>query len=195
MKKEVIAVFMLATVASTSQAALLGTELSLETIYQSTSSSDIQLIGYQTTAIVTEPGVEFLSLQALETNGNSLVDVSINVGDRFIEIDFDNTRPYSYFTSAYQNGYVFTFDSAVAVNFTGAVIDSSVTTLGLSAADVSFLGNQLIVNVEGLSFNTSTFARINLTSEGGVSAVPLPGAFWLFGAGLFALAGMSRLTK
>lgn len=195
MKKEALATLLLSAVTSTSQAALLGSELSLETIYQSTSSSQVYTIGYLTIATVTEPGVEFTSLQALETSGSTLYDVSINVGDDFIEIDFDNTQPYSRFGSALMNGYVLTFDSAVAVNFTDAIIDTSVTTLGLAESDVTFLGNQLMINVEGLSFNTSTFARINLSTEGGVSAVPVPAAFWLFGSGLIALAGIRRSKK
>lgn len=176
----------------TSQAALLGSQLSLETIFQSTSASPIVTIGVPTTATVTEPGIEFQSLRALAIPGSSLVDVSINAGDNFIEIDFDNARPPNLFTSAFRNGYLFTFASAAAINITGASIDTGVTSLGLSANDLIFSGNQLFVNVEGLSFNTSTFARINLTSEGGVNAVPLPGTVWLFGCGLLALIGFRR---
>jgi len=173
-------------------AALLGSELSIETLLQSSSTSATSTIGFLTTATVVEPGIEFVSLQALETTGSTLVDVAINAGNDFIEIDFTNTSPLNSFNSAFKNGYMFTFDTVAAIDITGATIDTSVTSLGLSSSDLVFSGNQLFVNVEGLSFNTSTFARINLTSTGGVSAVPLPSAMWLFGSGLIALSAFRK---
>ena len=192
MKKTLLTALIYLISTQTSQAALLGSELSLETIFQSTSASSIVTTGFLTTATVTEPGIEFRSLRALATPGSSLVDVSINAGDNFIEIDFDNTRPPNLFVPAFQNGYLFTFASIAAINITGASIDTGITSLGLTANDLIFSGNQLFVNVEGLSFNTSTFARINLTSEGGVNAVPLPGTIWLFCSALLALIGVRR---
>lgn len=185
----------LASIPYTSQAALLGTELSLEVLFQQTSISEPSTIGFLTTAIVQEPEVEFPSAEALEVDnppfGLQVVDVAINAGDNYLEIDFDNVV-FSSFAPAYFNGYAFTFDSDVAVTFTDASVDTSVTTLGITQSDLSFSGNQLLVNVEGLPFNTSTFARINLTSTGGPSPVPVPAAVWLFGSGLLGLIAMAR---
>jgi len=177
----------------TSEAALLGTDLSVKTVFQQTAVSSVNTIGFLTTAHVVEPGVEFSSLAATEvinpTLGLHVVDVAINAGDNFLDINFDNVSP-AHFVSAFLNGYVFTFDSIVAAEITGATIDTSVTTLGLVPTDLAFSGNQLIVNVEGLSFNTSTFARINLTSVGGPAPVPVPAAAWLFASGLLGLLTM-----
>ena len=199
MKKSIVYGALLFVVSQTCNAALIGTELSLDTVFQSTSTSTIELLSFSTTATVVEPGIEFSSVAALEVVnpplGLRLVDTSINVGDNFIEIDFDNTGAFNRFTSAFQNTYIFTFDSIAALNIIDASIDTSLTTLGLSADDVTFSGRQLFVNVEGLSFNTSTFARINLTSNGGVSAVPLPASLWLFGSGLLALVGFKRVKN
>lgn len=179
----------------TSEAALLGTDLSIESVFQQTSASPIETIGFFTTATVVEPGVEFSSLAATEVInppfGLQLVDVAINAGDDFIEIDFDNVT-HNRYLPAFLNGCVFTFDSSVLVDITGATIDTSVTTLGLDQSDLTFLGNQLTVNVEGLSFNTSTFARIDLTSVGGPVPVPDPATVWLFGSGLLGLLGVKR---
>ncbi|MEQ1562385.1 MAG: Ig-like domain-containing protein, partial [Nitrospiraceae bacterium] len=155
------------TLTTGSGVALIGTQLSIQTIFQSTPIAQPSVIGFLTTATVTEPGVEFPSLRALEVNnppfGLQVVDVAINVGENFIEIDFDNSLPFTSFASGYRNGYLFTFDHAVAPTITGAVIDTAVTTLGLSQSDLLFENNSLFVNVESLPFNTSTFARINLT--------------------------------
>ncbi len=154
-----------------SYAGLLESEISLETIAQLTSTSTIESLSFITTATVTDPGIEFPSVSDLEIDnppfGLRLVDVAINVGDDFIEIDFDNISESSSFTSSFQNTYVFTFDNDVALTITGASIDSNVTSLGLAANDVTFSGNQLFVNVESLPFNNTTFARINLSIEGG----------------------------
>ena len=199
MKKIICTSFLFFVSTGSSQAALIGSELSLETTFQSTPTSAVETIGFLTTAIVADPGIEFSSLASTEVInpplGLQVIDVSIDAGNNFIDINFSNSSPFSSFSSAYQNGYLFTFDSASAIDITGASIDSNVTTLGLTANDLVFTGNQLFVNVEGLSFNTSTFARINLTSEGGISAVPLPSAVWLMGSGLIGLAGIARRKK
>lgn len=198
-KLKIIACLALSLFVQASQAALLGTTLSIETVYQQTSTSTVDTIGFLDTATVVEPGVEFPSLASTQVinppSGLQVIDVAINAGDDFLEIDFDNTGAFTSFAAGYFNGYVFTFDSNVAVTFTDAAIDTSVTTLGLSPSDLTFSGNQLLVNVEGLTFNTSTFARINLTSVGGPTTVPLPAAFWLFGSGLLGLIGISRRKK
>ncbi len=192
-----VAIFGMAQV---SQATLIGTELSLETIFQSTPSSSVNAIGFLTTATVREPGVEFPSLSATQVSnpplGLQLVNVAINSGNNFIEIDFDNSAPFTSFASAFRNSYVFTFDNAAMPSIEGASIDRSVTTLGLSDSDLRFSLNKLEVNVEGLSFSSSSFARVNLTVEGGPSnPVPEPATVWLFVAGLAALLAYKKKSK
>ena len=197
MKKIILTGLLLLPFTQTSQAALLGSQLSVEAIFQSTPTSTINTIGFLTTATVTDPGVEFPSLAALDVPGDTvtLIDVSIDVGDDFIEIDYANSSPFTLTASGFQNSLVFTFDSAAAITFTGAIIDTNVTTLGLAENDITFLGNKLSINFESLSFNTSTIARINLVSEGGVSPVPIPSAAWLFVSGLLGLLGFRRQLK
>lgn len=155
----------------TVNAGLLGTNLSVKVLVQPTSSGSSDATTFDITAKVAEPSIEFPSLGSLTLNppqpGLRVVDVSINAGDDFIEIGFDNTGASSLFSSAYFNGYEFTFDSNVAAIIKNASIDTLLTTLGLTASDVTFSGNKLLVNVEGLSFTTSTFVRINLKVDGG----------------------------
>ena len=50
------------------------------------------------------------------------------------------------------------------MQLTQATIDPLVTTLGLTPDRIEIAGNQLFVNVESLTFDTTTFARINLNA-------------------------------
>jgi len=167
MKNLTLMGLLLFSLAQTSYAGLIDSELSLKIIYQRTSSSSIETIGFLTTATVAEPRVEFPSVNDLQVDGINLtlVDVSINAGDDFIEIDFTNVAGFSGFASGHENTYIFKFDSVASVNIIGAEIDSSVTTLGLTSSDVRFVGNELFINVESLAFNPGTFVRINLVVE------------------------------
>lgn len=167
MKKISLMGLLLFLLAPTSYAGLIDTELSLKTIFQRTPTSSIENIGFLTTATVIEPEVEFPSINDLQIDGASLVlvDVSINIGDDFIEIDFENSAPSSKFAAGFENTYVLKFDSVASVNIVGAEIDNSVTTLALDPSDVTFTGNELFINVESLAFNPSMIVRINLKVE------------------------------
>ncbi len=191
MKLAGMTVLAFCAMAQISEAALVGTELLFEKIYQETSTSPVIAITSLKTVTVKEPGIEIPSVKALEVSnpiGLPVVDLSINAGNNFIEMDFDNTAGLIGYAPGYRSSYIFTFDSIVRPSISAAFIDRSVTTLGLSDSDVTFAGNKLEVNVEGLPFNTSTFARINM----GLTPVPLPAAVWLFASGLVGLAAMMR---
>ncbi|HMU31741.1 MAG TPA: VPLPA-CTERM sorting domain-containing protein [Nitrospira sp.] len=195
MKTAWMALLALCAVAQTGEAALIGTDVMFQSVFQATSTSPEFKLTSLNTVTVKEPGVEFPSLKALQVSNPSglrLVDIAINIGDTFIDMNFTNSAPDFRFASGFRNGYKLTFDNAAMPSIRQALIDRTVTTLGLSDSDVTFSGNTLQVNVESLPFNTSTFARINLTVEGGPSPVPVPAAAWLFGSGLAALVALKR---
>ena len=155
-------------------------------------------------AIVSETEVEYPNVNDFGITDTSVpgfptpvttVPVAIDAGADFLTIDFDNTAPFNRFVPAFQNTYIFTFESGIAPLITSAVIDTGVTTLGLVPEDITFAGNQLFVNVEGLFFNTSTFARINLTASPGTTPVPLPAGGALMLAGLLGLAALKRVRN
>lgn len=156
-------------------AGLLGTELSLRVLAQATSTSTPFITSFERTALVDESIVEYPDVSSFFNPGSpvppgfarSLVNVAIDVGDNYIDIDFDNSSPFNRFASGFENTYVFKFDNSAAVNILGGEIDSTVTTLGLQPSNVRFVGNELFVNVESLSFNPSSFARIKLIINGG----------------------------
>lgn len=185
------------TAAQAASVSLIGTELSLETHGQATPTSELFVASFPATAVVSATSVEFPDVESLFDPSvgvppgfaNSLVNVAIDAGADYIEIDFANSAPSTRFATGYQNTYVFTFESSAALTIVDAVIDTSVTTLGLTDDRVTFSGSDLFVNVQSLPFDTSTFARINLT------AVPLPSALILFGSAVFGIFGLTRRKK
>jgi hypothetical protein len=192
MRLTAIAVLVLCGFSQVSEAALIGTELGFKAVYQATQSSPEISLTSLNTMTVREPDIEIPSASALQVSnpsGLTLVNVSINAGNDFLDIDFTNSASFGGFASGFRNSYVFTFDTVATLSITSAFIDRSVTTLGLSDSDVTFVGNTLEVNVESLPFNPSTFARINLTS---LNPVPIPPAVWLFGTGVAALIAMKK---
>ncbi len=191
----------LAVAATASQASLIGTELRIGSVNQVTENSEIFTGDFPASAIVIEPQVEFPSAESLfgdfpKPPGSFTVDTSINAGADFLEIDFDNAGSGS-FASWFQNTYIFGFSSAALLTITGAEVDRDVSNLGISDSNVSFFGEELFVNVSGLSYNSDSFLRIGLQST--VAPVPLPvplpaGLPFLVG-GLACLFGLSRLRQ
>ncbi|BAY73565.1 hypothetical protein [Nostoc parmelioides] len=180
---------------------LVGSELRLRTEAQSTPTSQLFVTSFPASAIVSESTVEFPNLASLfdPSTGvppgfaRSLVDVSIDAGADYLAIDFDNAVGFNSFATGFQNTYVFTFTAPTALQITNVLIDPQ-TTLGLTPDRVTFKGNELFVNVQGLPFNTNSFARINLSGTT-VTAVPEPS--FMFSLGIAALAGtiLKRSTK
>lgn len=182
---------------------LVGTELKLDGLLQATPTSPTSTFTATVSAIVSETAVEYPNVNDFGITNTSVpgfpapittVPVAIDAGADFLTIDFDNTS-LSSFVPAFQNTYIFTFADIVAPLITEAEIDTSVTTLGLTPDDITFSGNQLFVNAESLSFNTSTFARINLTAEAGVAHIPLPAGLPLMVSGLIGIGLLARRKK
>lgn len=196
-------------------ATLVGSELRLRTEGQLTSTSQLFVTSFPASAIVSDSTVEFPDVASL-FNGSagvppgfsrSLVDVLIDAGADYLAIDFDNAG-FGRFARGFQNTYVFTFTAPTALQITDVLIDQQ-TTLGLTPDRVTFDGNELSVNVRGLSFNQNSFVRLNLStvaasepdgstvsdSGSGAAAVPEPSSF--LSLGIVALAGstLKRRTK
>lgn len=160
-------------------ASLLGTQLTLGTIQQASSTSQPVSGTFPRTATVVDPGVEYPDVNSLTNPGvrlppgfDSVVNVAIDAGPDYITYNFANAGS-GRFTTGFQNTYVFTFSDPSTVDLTSATVDPS-TTLGLSNADLSVSGDQLFVNVSGISFNSSNFARIDLGVTGGPTGTSSP---------------------
>lgn len=167
---------------SVAGASLIGSELEVQIVIQSTAGSAAQQCTSLNPVTVVDPGVEFPALgsTSFDCAGFFPANVAIDASGDAIEIDFDNAGS-GVFGATFFNGYRFTFDDAGALAFSGALIDTAATTLGLTADDVSFLGNQLLVNVSGLAFNPNSHVRI------GVTTVPTPASGILLATGWLIL--------
>lgn len=191
---------------------LLGTELILNGVQQARPDTKPATFAAGISAIVSATEIEYPNVNDFDLTDTTvegfpfpvtLVGTSIDAGADFISIGFENSAPFSQFAPAFQNTYVFTFADSVVPTITSATIDRDVTTLGLDDSDVSFIGNQLSVNVESLFFNTSTFARISLTAvdtpepKPPVAPVPLPGGLSLILAAIVGVGvvGSGRKTR
>jgi len=108
---------------TSTQAGLVGSVMSFEGIYQSTPTSDVQRIGVLTTVEVSATEVEFPMLGDLDLNvpGIFLINASLDVGDDYVEFDYDNAGSGS-FLVGYQNTAILRFDRDAALTFTGAEI-------------------------------------------------------------------------
>lgn len=196
MKKFAVAIALLLSMPA--YAGLDGTQVSLQTLFQLTPSSTPLSPTFEHTVTV-GPAIEYPSLNSLlhpdlaTQPGYGLVDVAINAGNDYIEIDFDNAGS-GMFSRAFENTFIFRFASTPGISITEATLDSGVTTLGLAAGDVRINGDQLFINVENLRFNPSSFARVNLQVEGPTLLVPEPApyAMLLAGALLIGFIGLKR---
>jgi hypothetical protein len=179
--------FIFVLLGQTSQASLIGTELSVQIAFALDTSEPVEITEFLDTPAVVGPGVEFPDL--VTTTGVD-TNIAINAGEDFLEMEIEN-RGIAFGVGDILE-FRFTFDSNPPVEITSATIDTSVTTLGLgenfagplSQSNLMFSGNQLTIGVAGLSFNTaeeSTFLRIDIAS------VPVPTALWLFGTGILGL--------
>lgn len=182
----------------TARASLIGTDLSVQVIAQSTQTSTPFSIGFAVTAVVRDPGIEFLNLATTQqsNSGNfSIVPVSVDARAFSIDIRILPSAGAGLFATTFFNGYKFTFTSAALANITGAQLDSS-STINIPQSYLSFSGNQLLVNVSGFAFNgnstSNSLIRVNLTVTGGpdsVQAVPEPATLSVFAATGLILLG------
>jgi PEP-CTERM motif len=183
---------------------LVGSELRLSAEIQRTPTSELLVNRFPVSAIVSESAVEFPTARSLfppnEFPGFSIVNVAIDAGANYLELNYANAGS-GIFANTFQNTYVFGFTAPIALQITGVAIDSR-TTLGLTPNRVTFAGNELFVNVQGLSFNPNSFARINLEgvmggsdSDSGTStAVPEPSTMLLAG-GAALMGGLFKRDR
>jgi hypothetical protein len=187
---------------------LVGSELRLGSEIQRTPTSELLVSSFPVSAIVSESAVEFPNLQSLfdpdDFPGFYIVNSSIDVGADYLEIDYANAG-FGVFSNTFKNNSVFTFSAPIALQITDVLIDPS-TTLGLTPDRVTFDGNELTVNVRGLSYNRNSFVRLNLStvaaSEPDGSTVPdsgvaVPEPSSVLSLGILALAGsiLKQRTK
>ena len=183
------------------KADLIGSNVSLGSFYQQTSSSSPIALTTTATVPVNASSVEIPSVAAYEVVANliqnnfSIRDNAIDIGATSINETFENTNTSGVFGTGYMNDLVFTFESAPLVDITGAVVDPS-STLGVTNADLSFEDNQLFVNYSGVAFDPSSVLQIDLVVLGGPdnagTSVPEPASLILLATGIIGMGVATR---
>ena len=106
-------------------------------------------------------GFEFTRSPDSSLEDTNIVDVNIDIGADYILYEFIDAGSGSFLESSF-NGSVFSDIAGTIPPITNVTIDRTATTLGLDDSDVSFDENNIEINVEGLSFDSSTTALFNV---------------------------------
>jgi len=93
------------------------------------------------------------------------------------------------YTGASFNGQAYTLDSSFTI--TGFTLTDSGLS-GLTDADVTFSGNEIMINLQGISVGDANGGPGVYTLTLDTIETPEPGSIFLFGSGLAGLAGIIR---
>lgn len=190
---------------SASALTLVGSELRYRGEVQRTLASELFVRTFPASAIVSESAVEFPSAASLfdptspDVPGfGATVNVSMDAGADFIEINYDNAG-FGLYARGVQNTGIFTFTAPIALQITEAVVDPSTTFNGFFSDPerVTFDGNELAINYQSLPYNPNSFIRINLetaAAEPDLVSVPEPSTTFLL-AGLAVVGAAGGLRR
>ena len=146
---------------------LLGSRLTYGSRQQVSAFSDVIETVESANPIVTSLDVELPEIARLFGTDGILpnefqVNLSYDIGDTYIEIDFSEVFFDGTFSARFLNAAVLSFSAPRDLEIVGASVDTSVSTLGLTADRIAFDGNELEINWQALAFDSSSFVRIDL---------------------------------
>ena len=136
-------------------------------------------------SLYSDQGSQVVNPNAIFTFPTGAPNVTVNVSDTSILATFDNSGSY---TPASFNGYVITDLTQSLIS--GLTLVTNVA--GMDAGRVSFTGNSVSVNLQGLSMSTDSSILLNLRV--GQSSVPEPSSLLLGSTGLL-MVGLGMLRK
>jgi hypothetical protein len=125
------------------------------------------------------PGEEFYTL----TDAIGSLDVTAN------QIIFDFSHS-STLTAADFNGWKLTDIFGTIDRFAAVTLDAATNMIGLDASRLSFTDDTIVLNWQGLSFDSDTQVVLNVTTS--PFPVPEPGGLPLLGAALLGIAFIRR---
>jgi hypothetical protein len=142
-----------------------------------------------TTSSLVESGGDFVDPTTFDF---TLIDpFQLVVSDT--EIAFQNLGPDTIlFNTAAFEGPVIT--DLTHNNITNVTLDAATTVIGFDQSRISFTGNTIDLNVEGLKFLPGQDAHVDVTTAA-TTAVPEPASLALFGAGLLGLGFFRRRKR
>lgn len=158
------------------------------------------LIGAEMTGTYQVPSLGSIYGSASWTPPNFTVgagpETQVNVeGVTNISVDFSNTALALLLTTVLDsptwnnaafNGLVFTATAPLGI--AGASVNAGTTMAGFDASRVSFTGNEIRIDWNGLSYSNGTAVMVDFTFV----AVPEPASLVLLGFGLMAMAAVAR---
>lgn len=112
-------------------------------------------------AVFVGPAVEYPSLVDSGGGPYATIPVAIDLTNTTISFNFSQLGSGTFATAGF-NGYVFSDAGGTLPAITGVSVDTNGTTLAINNSRLSFTADEIRVNVQGLGFNSSTFARIKV---------------------------------
>jgi hypothetical protein len=107
------------------------------------------------------PGEDVATLKS-SCSGANEANVSIDLDAKSIIYDFSNVAGSGMFASADFNGYVFDTLARSCGEISSATVDRNLSNLALNDDDLVVDGHTLRANFAGLSFDETTFVKIDL---------------------------------
>lgn len=188
----------LTLISNVSWGSLIGSELTLDVIYQETETSNVINVSRTLTEQVKANDAEFKDIGSTSVTNNlglSVVDVTVDANSDSITFEYS---PWlrGEFGTGFFNGYRFTFDPLLD-EFDSATIDTSKTDLAIDNDRLTIDNNQLFVNVSALAFEASAIIKIDLVKSNitPINAVPEPNALLIFMTSLIGVCFMRRSTR
>lgn len=129
-------------------------------------------------------------------NGDKLVGVGVevsNVADNRATMDISDTNIYidylneSAWNPATFNGFKITDTFGAIPTFVAVFINPATNLVGFDASRITFDGDNIFVNWQGLAFNADTVVSLDVEAN---AAVPEPGSLALLVAGLAGLGAL-----
>lgn len=117
-----------------------------------------------------------------------LGQVQWDLDDDSLTNTYNNAANYQ---SASFNGYHFFDVFATIDTITGVSINAVTNLAGFDASRVTFDGDNIFINFQGLNANASTIVQLDVQFGGGPQ-VPVPSTLLLLGAGLLGVAISAR---